>query len=330
VTGGSLLDIRDLTVEFGRGGGVLRAVDGVNLSVAAGQTTALVGESGSGKSTIARAVVGLVPAVSGSVTFDGQDITHAGRRQRRRLSPLLQMVFQDPYSSLNPARTVGDALTEPLLAQRHIRRADRGALVAAALRRVGLPAEAAHRYPAHFSGGQRQLVAIARALVNSPRMVICDEPVTALDLSIQAQVINLLTELQTQLDLSYLFITHDLAVMRHLAQQVVVLYRGQVVEAGATATVCSRPAHPYTRSLLMAAPPLDPARARAVAAARLVSAPAAARPALPDTGCRFAPRCPLAIAACTRVRPALVESVQHTATACIRHREISPLDIPLI
>ncbi|WP_202919102.1 ABC transporter ATP-binding protein [Saccharothrix deserti] len=320
MSGEDLLNVRGLRVDYGRGRGAVRAVDDVSLSVAPGETVGLVGESGSGKSTIGRAIVGLTPVAGGAITFAGEDITHARRGRRRELSASLQMVFQDPYSSLNPARTVGATLAEPLLARREISPRERLALVQRALERVGLPPEAARRYPAQFSGGQRQRIAIARTLVVSPRLVVCDEPVSALDLSIQAQVMNLLADLQAELGLSYLFIAHDLGVVRYLSQRVVVLYRGQVMESGPAAGVYSRPAHPYTQALIAAAPIPDPKAARA--------RPAAAAPReqaernLPSESCRFASRCRYVVDACTRQRPPLVPTRHGGLVACLRHEEI--------
>src|SRR6185369_11786443 len=235
----------------------------VSLSVAARETVGLVGESGSGKSTIGRAILGLTPVNDGTVAFDGADITHADYRARQRLAADLQVVFQDPYSSLNPTRTIGQTLAETLRVQgkRHTK-AEVTERVRWMLERVGLPADAAGRYPAHFSGGQRQRIAIARALMVQPRLVICDEPVSALDLSVQAQVLNLLRELQNEFQLGYLFIAHDLAVVRHLSHRIIVLYRGRIMEEGSAATVYANPLHPYTQTLLEAAPVPDPERQR--------------------------------------------------------------------
>src|SRR5579862_5563976 len=228
-----LLEVRDLSVEFdlGRRRPALRALDDVSLTVAPRETVGVVGESGSGKSTLGRAILGLTQISSGSVFFDGVEITHADHRERQRLSADLQVVFQDPYSSLNPTRTVGQTLAETLRAQ-GAGRAEAAARVPEMLSRVGLPADAAGRYPAHFSGGQRQRVAIARALMARPRLVVCDEPVSALDVSVQASVLNLLRELQRDLDLAYLFIAHDLAVVRYLSHRIIVLYRGRIMEQG--------------------------------------------------------------------------------------------------
>ncbi len=267
-----LLDVRSLTVRYhrGRGKAQLEALREVTLTIGPGETVALVGESGSGKSTLGNAILGLVPADSGTIVFAGTDITRASPRMRRSLATDIQAVFQDPYGSLNPVRTIGQTLSEPLLARDHrVGRKAAGIAVRSALERVGLSAAAAARYPAQFSGGQRQRIAIARALMLSPRLVICDEPLSALDLSVQAQVVNLLTSLQRDLGVSYLFITHDLAVVPHIAHRVAVLRRGQLVETGSASQVSTAPAHPYTRALLAAAPVPDPAgqRARRSAAA---------------------------------------------------------------
>jgi len=260
-----LLEVSDLTVEFhqGRRRPPLKALDRVSLCVSPGETLGLVGESGSGKTTLALAVLGLVPVASGQIRFAGHDLARIPRRARRSLSRDLQVVFQDPYSSLNPARTVGKALSEPLEVHERVGRAEQRRRIATMLELVGLPPDAADRYPAEFSGGQRQRIAIARALMVSPKLVICDEAVSALDLSIQAQILNLLADLQRGLSVAYLFVSHDLAVVRYLASQVVVLRRGQVMESGPARTVCEQPSHPYTRALLAAVPSPDPRTSRA-------------------------------------------------------------------
>ncbi|MEV8634898.1 oligopeptide/dipeptide ABC transporter ATP-binding protein [Streptosporangium sp. NPDC051023] len=326
----TLLEVDDLTVEYGQGrrgrrghAPSLRAVDGVSFDVRPGETVGLVGESGSGKSTVARAVLGLTPVTSGRIRFDGTDITHAGRGLRRTLSARLQMVFQDPYSSLNPARTIGQTLAEPLLVHHGHRSARADARVAAMLERVGLPAKAAERYPSQFSGGQRQRIAIARALMTSAELVVCDEPVSALDLSIQAQTLNLLSELQRELSLSYLFIAHDLPVVRYLSHRVVVLYRGGVMETGPVDLVYERPAHPYTRALLAAVPDPDP-RIRAGRHDEPVTPQGTSRPTA--IGCPFAPRCAHAVELCRKERPRLlpVDGVTGgAAVACHRAAELT-------
>ena len=248
-----LLDIRDLTVSYHRRGKGTPAILDVSLDIMPGETVALVGESGSGKSTLGRVVLGLTAATRGSVLFEGGDITRASGARRRGLSREIQAVFQDPNGSLNPALTVGQTLAEPILVHTRDTRASVSARVAEVLDLVGLPAEAADRYPRQFSGGQRQRIAIARALMMSPKLIVCDEPVSALDLSVQAQMLNLFTRLQRETGVSYLFISHDLAVVRHVAQRIVVLYRGNVVEDGVTEDVYTDPAHTYTRRLLSAA-----------------------------------------------------------------------------
>ena len=251
-----LLELRELVVEYPQRGRhrSMRAVDGVSFVVRPGETVGLVGESGSGKTSIGAAVVGLAPVSGGAVIFDGEDISHASAARRRALSAEIQVIFQDPYSSLNPVRMVGQTLAEPLLVHRRLGKAEVAAQVRQMLARVGLDASAADRYPAQFSGGQRQRIAIARALMISPRLVICDEAVSALDLSVQAQILNLLLELQQELSLSYLFISHDLDVVRHMADRIVVLHRGKVMETGDAHEVYDTPSHPYTRALLAAVP----------------------------------------------------------------------------
>ncbi len=269
-----LLEVRDLVVDFHGRGRRHRALDGVGLEVFGGETVAVVGESGAGKSTLGRAVLGLAPVRSGAILFDGRDITHAGHRTRSALASQLSAVFQDPYSSLNPARTVGDSLAEPLVAQGARRGPGLPGDIERMLVAVGLDGEAADRYPRQFSGGQRQRIAIARALMTSPALVICDEPLSALDLSVQAQIINLLVTLRAERGLAYLFIGHDLAVVRHLAQRVVVLRQGRVVETGTVGDVCDRPTDPYTRRLVSWAPVPDPAIQRRRIAELVAAGPA--------------------------------------------------------
>ncbi|GGD26230.1 ABC transporter ATP-binding protein [Microbacterium faecale] len=262
----ALLTVDDLVVEF-PGSGFLRkpfrALHGVSLSVAAGKTLGLVGESGSGKTTIGRAALGLAPVTGGTITFDGRDISRISRRRRRReISRDLQVVFQDPYGSLNPAMEVGDILAEPLVAQ--------GTAASAAHSRVGelldrvhLPSDAASRLPREFSGGQRQRIAIARALALKPKLIVCDEAVSALDLSTQARVLDLLLEIQQDTDVGYLFISHDLDVVKHMSHDIAVLFRGNIVEQGPAAQIAGAPTHPYTQRLLLASPVIDPDEQRA-------------------------------------------------------------------
>lgn len=318
-----LLDVRGLRIEFdlGRHRQPLRAVDDVDLTVAPGETVGLVGESGSGKTTIGKAVLGLTPVSAGTIVFDGADITHAGYRQRRTLSTHLQVVFQDPYSSLNPTRTVGQTLAEMLRVQGHMPADQTTDRVHRMLEKVGLDAEAAKRYPAQFSGGQRQRIAIARALMANPRLVICDEPVSALDLSVQAQVLNLLHELQDDLGLSYLFIAHDLAVVHHLSHRIVVLYRGRVMEQGPPDAVYHYPGHPYTRALLDAIPLQDP-KEQAARRRHRQQQPRSESAPLQGSGCPFAPRCPHVVDICESERPALEQTPAGALVACHRWREL--------
>ena len=261
---GPLLQAKGVRVDYPlRGGRVLSALKGVDLEIAEAETVGLVGESGSGKSTLGRVILGLTAPTAGQVLYRGEDITHASRAQRRALASEIQVVFQDPYGSLNPARTIGATLVEPLLVDSSLSSRDRLKRVDAALAEVGLPLDAARRYPANFSGGQRQRIAIARAVISRPKLLICDEPVSALDLSVQAQVLNLLNDLQKRLSLALLFISHDLMVVRHVSHRVVVLYHGDIVEQGEAAELLTHPQHPYTAKLIAAAPIPDPRAQRA-------------------------------------------------------------------
>jgi ABC-type glutathione transport system ATPase component len=261
-----ILEVTDLVVDHGTGRRRKRAVDGVSFSIPAGSTMGLVGESGSGKTTTGMAILGMLPIASGRVLFEGRDISRMSRGERRALGAQRQVIFQDPYSSLDPSKTIGYTLAEPCrIVPREQRMSaaeitDRSAML---LRRVGLSEDAAHRYPAQFSGGQRQRIAIARSLMLSPRLIVCDEPVSALDLSVQAEVLNLLSELQRDLGLSLLFVSHDLSVVRHISHSLAVLQAGRIVELGTAEQVYERPREEYTRSLLAAAPVPDPAEQRA-------------------------------------------------------------------
>jgi len=256
----SLLDIRDLTVEYpGKGfrAKPFRALNGISLDIRPGETVGLVGESGSGKTTLGRAVLGLAPVTGGSISYQGREIGHLNRRDRRELSSDIQVVFQDPYSSLNPSLTIDQILSEPLAARGTPSKAAKER-VRDVLEQVGLPSNAASRLPREFSGGQRQRIAIARALTLDPKLIVCDEPVSALDLSTQARVLDLFIDIQERTGVAYLFITHDLAVVRHVSHRVAVMYRGELVETGDGDQVTSRPQHPYTQRLFLAAPVPDP------------------------------------------------------------------------
>ena len=255
-----LLDVRGLRVSFpGRGfrAKPVEVLHGVDLSIAPGEALGVVGESGSGKTTIGRAVLGLVKPSGGSMTFAGRDITHASAKERRALARDIQVVFQDPYTSLNPQMEIGDILSEPLVVQGATPK-DARTRVRTLLDQVGLPSDAVHRLPREFSGGQRQRVAIARALAPEPKLIVCDEPVSALDLSTQARVLDLFIDIQRRTGVAYMFISHDLAVVRHVSHRVGVLYRGDMVETGPADKVTSIPDHPYTQKLLLAAPVSDP------------------------------------------------------------------------
>lgn len=256
----TLLSVDNLRLSY-RGSGLRKSgpdvLRGISLDISAGETLGLVGESGSGKTTLGRAVLGLAKPTGGAIRFDGHDITHLSHRERRPLARDIQVIFQDPYTSLNPALQIADILSEPLIGQ-GVEPMKARASVAALLERVDLPADAAHRYPKEFSGGQRQRVAIARALALQPRLIVCDEPVSALDLTTQAVVLDLLIELQRTTGVAYLFITHDLSVVRHISHRVAVMYKGELVETGPVSEVTGSPREEYTRRLILASPTADP------------------------------------------------------------------------
>jgi len=259
-----LLDIRDVVVEYPSKGfrkPPFKALKGVSIDIRPGETVGLVGESGSGKTTLGRAVLGLAPVTGGQILYKGRDIAHLNRGQRRGLANEIQVVFQDPYTSLNPSLTIERILAEPLTAQ-GVASKEASQRVNALLDQVHLPSDAAGRLPREFSGGQRQRIAIARALALEPELIVCDEPVSALDLSTQARVMDLFMEIQNRTGVAYLFVSHDLTVVRHLSHRVAVMYRGEIVEWGEGDQVTSRPQHPYTQRLLFAAPVPDPDRQR--------------------------------------------------------------------
>jgi oligopeptide/dipeptide ABC transporter ATP-binding protein len=310
---------------FGRRIGEIRAVDGVSLAVHQGETLGLVGESGCGKSTLGRTVARLEEPTSGRVFFEGQDLAQASRAQMFRLRREVQIVFQDPYSSLNPRMTVGEIVREPLIVHRIGTKVQQVERVRWLLETVGLTGEMLGRYPHEFSGGQRQRIGVARALALDPKLVIADEPVSALDVSVQSQVLNLMVRLQRERSLTYVFISHDLSVVEHVSDTVAIMYLGRIVERGPVDRIFKKPAHPYTRALLAAIPVPDPRRRRD---APPVSGEAPS-PMAPPPGCPFAPRCPYAIDACRADVPRLepvpatpAEPVRDHVAACIRKHEI--------
>jgi oligopeptide/dipeptide ABC transporter ATP-binding protein len=316
----ALLEVRELHKHFvvarrlGRGREVVRAVDGVSFELGAGQTLGLVGESGCGKSTLARSVLRLIEPTSGSLRFEGRDVLALRGAALRELRRRMQIVFQDPYGSLNPRMTVGSAIAEVLAVHRLARGTQLSRRVAALLERVGLDADQAARYPHELSGGQRQRVGIARALAVEPALLLCDEPVSALDVSVQAQILNVLRDLQTSLGLAIVLISHDLRVVRQMCRRVAVMYLGRIVEEGPADSLYRTPLHPYTRALLAAVPEPVPGRRRTLRGATATAAAVARRP---EGGCAFAPRCPEVVAQCRLTDPALVEVGEGSAVACL-------------
>ncbi len=315
----ALLEVADLVKHYrvrsarpSRSGATLRAVDGVSFRVGAGETLGLVGESGGGKTTVGLSVLRLVEPTAGTVTFEGRDVLAAGRAEMKALRQRMQIVFQDPIGALDPRRSVGDSVGEGLRIQGLASRAESQRKAAEVLDRVGLTAAQARSLPHELSGGQLQRVGIARALVLDPRLVVCDEPVSALDVSIQAQIINLLLDLQAERRLAYLFIAHDLALVRHISDRVAVMYLGRIVETAPAAELYDSPAHPYTRALLSAVPADHPAaaRRRIVLRGEIPSATAAPR------GCPFAPRCGDAMPQCGEQQPEFKEIAPGRWAAC--------------
>ena len=321
-----LLEVKDLVKYYPASRGFLeaprfvRAVDGVSFGIAAGETLGLVGESGCGKSSVARCIVRLNEPTAGRIELRGQDIAHLSESQMRPLRRNLQIIFQDPFSSLNPRHRAGDIVAEPLVNFALAEGAELDRRVAELFDRVGLRREQMRNFPHEFSGGQRQRLGIARALAVNPALIVCDEPVSALDVSIQAQVINLLSDLQRDLGLAYLFVAHDLSVVEHISHRVAVMYLGKMVEVASREALFAAPAHPYTQALLSAVPVPDPTRRRT----RTLITGETPSPIAPPTGCRFHTRCPMAEAICRQAEPELLEIAPGHAVAC--HLKKSPSD----
>lgn len=316
-----LLSIKDVKKYYPIGSGLfskkdkwLKAVDGISLDVLPGETVGLVGESGCGKSTLGRMVVGLLEPTAGNVSFEGNALTKG--QKNRDLGKKIQMVFQDPYSSLNPRMTVADIIAEPLVLHKIGTKTERKKRVDELLEKVGLTSAHGSRYPEEFSGGQRQRIGIARALALNPRLVVCDEPVSALDVSIQAQILNLLKDIQEDMGLSYIFIAHGLQAVKHISDRIVVMYLGKVMEISETNALFEQPLHPYTEALISAVPEPDPSirdRERIILNGDLPS------PANPPIGCRFHTRCPLADERCRREEPPLEQVAAGRWVACFYH-----------
>jgi dipeptide transport system ATP-binding protein len=319
-----LLEAKNLTKHYPVAQGWLklkataRALDGVSFTLEAGKTLAIVGESGCGKSTLARQVTMIETPTAGELFLEGVEVVHAGKAARRRVRPLVQMVFQNPYASLNPRKKVGAMLEEPLVINTRLSKTERAEKAQAMMAKVGLRPEHYARYPHMFSGGQRQRIAIARALMLDPKIIVADEPVSALDVSIQAQVLNLMMDLQQASGVSYLFISHNLAVVEHIADDVLVMYLGKVVERGSKRQIFSRPLHPYTRALFASTPHIDPAQRQR----RIMLPGELPSPLAPPPGCAFHHRCPYAVERCRQEVPLLREIDGHMV-ACHRAEEVA-------
>lgn len=317
-----LLEVKDLKRYFKTPGGDLHAVDGVNFTLKTGKTLGVVGESGCGKSTLGRVVLGLIEATDGTVLFEGRDITHLKAKERREMCREMQMIFQDPLASLNPRMCVKELIADPMKIVRAYRdKKQMEKRVYELMDQVGLARRFAYSYPHELDGGRRQRIGIARALALGPKFVVCDEPVSALDVSIQAQVINLLQDIQEESGLSYLFITHDLSVVKHISDEILVMYVGCMVERCGSDDLFDHPLHPYTKGLLSAipVPDIDVEKKRVLLQGELSS------PINPKPGCRFAPRCPYASEACRTKQPEFREVMPDHFVACHKVREINQI-----
>lgn len=327
----ALLELQDLKTHFPvekgfvfkRRIGTVKAVDGVTLSLSRGEVLGLVGESGCGKSTLGRTILQLLPATEGTVVLEGRNLNRLDGRELRRARADFQMIFQDPYASLNPRMTVFDTLAEAIRSHKKVSWRELPARVAGLMTKVGLLPSAIKKYPHEFSGGQRQRIAIARALAVEPKLIVADEPVSALDVSIQAQIINLLAKIQREMKLTILFISHDLSVVKHMSDRIAVMYLGKIVELGTPAQVLERPLHPYTKALVSAVPIADPRHESL--RKRIVLPGDPPSPMNPPAGCPFHPRCPYIIEACKVQVPPLVDWGENHFAACIRVPEINQL-----
>lgn len=313
------IEVKDLSLHFVSRRGFLRpqarkvrAVDRVSLDIYAQETLGVVGESGCGKTTLGRAILRLIPPTAGQVLFEGQDILSLSRADMRKRRRDMQIVYQNPYSSFDPRFNIINVVAEPLVTHTDLRGDELIDRATQVLEQVGMPGEILYRYPHEFSGGQLQRIAVARALALNPKFVVLDEPTSALDVSVQAQIINLLQELQARLQLTYLFITHDLSVIQHISDRIAVMYLGKVVELSDTETIFNQPLHPYTKALLASAPKIEPAARHE----RIILKGGVPNPVDPPSGCPFHPRCPAAMEICSRIAPELVETGGNHQVSC--------------